>query len=91
MRKENLEEDPEIIKNHLLNEFLQITGIDINSPACCELHRWKYANITRQVGVNYLLDHDNQLAACGDWCIEGRVESAFISANELSKVFVNIL
>ena len=89
--EEHLVEDPEKIKNHLLNEFSQVTGIDINNPAYCELHRWKYANIAKQDGVNYLLDHENQLAACGDWCIEGRVENAFTSANELSKVFVNIL
>lgn len=89
--EEHLEEDPEKVKNHLLAEFSDITGIEINNPSCSELHRWRYANITRQDGANYLLNETNRLAACGDWCVEGRVEGAFISANELSKVFVNIL
>lgn len=30
----------------------------------------------------------NRLAACGDWCVAGRVEGAFLSANALAKQMV---
>lgn len=87
----HIEEDPDKIKKHIMAELSDVTGIEINGPACCELHRWRYANISSQKGNKYLLDEKNQLAACGDWCIEGRVESAFISANTLSAALIDFL
>lgn len=88
---EHIDEDTEKVKQHIIRELSQVTEIDINDPVCFELHRWRYANIGKQDGDKYLIDETNQLAACGDWFIEGRVESAFISANELSEALVNIL
>jgi predicted NAD/FAD-dependent oxidoreductase len=31
-----------------------------------------------------MVDKKNKLAACGDWLIQGRVESAFESANAMA-------
>jgi predicted NAD/FAD-dependent oxidoreductase len=33
----------------------------------------------------YFLDQTNHLAVCGDWCVAGRVEGAFLSALALSE------
>ena len=52
-----------------------------------DLHRWRYANIQRQAGEPCFFDAANQLAACGDWCIEGRVEAAFLSGQALAEKF----
>jgi len=37
------------------------------------------------------MDKQLQLASCGDWCISGRVESAFVSALQLAEAFRNEL
>ena len=57
----------------------------------CEIQRWRYANIGQNVKYKYLLDTNNKLAAIGDWCIKGRIESGFLSANALYKNILNIL
>lgn len=33
-----------------------------------------------QILKKYYIDKSNQLAVCGDWCFQGKVESAFLSA-----------
>ncbi len=36
-------------------------------------------------GPRSLLDAEHRLAACGDWCVYGRVEGAFLSASDLAE------
>jgi predicted NAD/FAD-dependent oxidoreductase len=43
------------------------------------LHRWRYASPGQHRGARSLIDAPHRLAAIGDWCIRGRVESAFLS------------
>lgn len=81
----HIDDDPKLVIEHLLDEALQVTGVDLRSAGHCQLHRWRYANIGRQNGPMFFLDEEAQLAACGDWCVRGRVEAAFSSANDLAK------
>ncbi len=82
----HMEDNSNDIKNHLLNELSDIIHYDARQADHIDLHRWRYANITKQSGENALIDSDNQLAACGDWCIEGRVESAFLSGKFVAEI-----
>lgn len=50
-----------------------------------DLHRWRYANIHKQSGEPALIDMNHRLAAIGDWCIQGRIESAFFSAMQAAE------
>ncbi len=64
------------------------------SPAEAEaalIHRWRYANVERHAGQAFLLDQASGLAACGDWCIAGRVEAAFVSATDLGDALREIM
>jgi predicted NAD/FAD-dependent oxidoreductase len=47
------------------------------------LHRWRYANVGNEESELTLVDDKNRLAACGDWCSEGRVEAAYLSARRI--------
>ena len=51
------------------------------SPNAVELHahRWRFARVTEPAGVPCLVDRSQRVAAAGDWCIDGRVESAYLS------------
>ncbi len=80
----NMEADPETVKTHLLKELAMVTGLKVDHADHIALHRWRYANVAKQSGDESLIDTQNQLAACGDWCIQGRVESAFTSAMHLA-------
>jgi len=48
------------------------------------IHRWRDADVIEAAGQPFLLDEGNQLGACGDWCIGGRVEAAFMSGSKLA-------
>jgi renalase len=55
------------------------------------IHRWRHANVQRPAGSSYLLDRASQLAACGDWCIGGRVEAAYLSGAGLADALREII
>lgn len=80
----HLDDDPDSVTAHLLAEASRISGHDLTAAAHVALHRWLYANLPRQDGPAALIDPGNRLAACGDWCVHGRVEAAFTSATALA-------
>lgn len=73
-------DDREKVMEYLCHETNRIIGHDVNSATHKDLHHWRYANINRQPIQKILIDKDQKLAACGDWCIQGSVESAFINS-----------
>lgn len=82
----NINADIEEIKQQMIEEFKKITDAKNISIKHSDIHRWRYANLGKQNNPEkFLLDFKNQIGACGDWKIQGRVEAGFISANELSK------
>ena len=80
----HMEDDIDYVRGHMLDEASLVTGKDLRSSAHSQVHRWRYANIARQDGPTYFLDEDSGLAACGDWCLRGRIEAAFTSASDLA-------
>ena len=75
----------------LLQELSELLELDMHHAQHISLHRWLYAGVTEAVGQDYLLDVEHQLAACGDWCIEGRIEAAFLSGHSLGMQISRIL
>ena len=71
----------------MISELGRVLKHDMSNAAHVDLHRWLYANIEKQQGGQALIDVNNRLAAIGDWCIKGRVESAFISGRKLGMSF----
>lgn len=84
---ENFDQDNNFIIEKMLTEFYAIKGKI--EPIFIDLKKWKYAhcdqNLTKE---QFYYDKNNHLASCGDWCISGRVESAFTSALALYKELV---
>ncbi|MDE1465784.1 NAD(P)/FAD-dependent oxidoreductase [Spartinivicinus poritis] len=92
---EYLEHDLGWVSDQLLTEFVNLVGLPIPENAHIDIHRWRYAGVNLKNDTNnpvqtkdpFLLDPDQRLAACGDWCLNGDVESAFLSAYELARDF----
>jgi predicted NAD/FAD-dependent oxidoreductase len=80
----HIEDDINVVLEHMLDETSLVTGKDVRSAANSQVQRWRYANIAKQAGPTHFLDERNRLAACGDWCLRGRIEAAFTSANDLA-------
>jgi len=81
---ENINMHDDDVADYLIKETSDVIEQNVAIAVHVDLHRWRYANIGKQYGEKSLLDTDNNLAAIGDWCIKGRIESAFLSARDAS-------
>lgn len=85
----NVERDKAELQTEILTEAGKTTGIDFGDAAYLTIHRWLYAAVSKGAGQPCLADGDLGLIACGDWCLGGRVEGAYLSgkaaANTLLK------
>lgn len=79
----HLEAEPQAAAAMLLAAFREVTGIGAVSPRHIEAHRWRYALVTEPVGQPALFDAASGLGICGDWCLGGKVEAAFLSGRAM--------
>lgn len=80
----HIDDDHGQVLEHLLDQASMVTGRDLQHADYCRLHRWRYANSDRQPEPGFFINETDRLAACGDWCIRGRIEAAFTSADNLA-------
>ena len=89
--KNNFNTKKDTVIEQLLDATSGVTGKAIYNAKHIDVHRWKFANIKKQIIKPPFIDQSNRIAACGDWCIKGRIESAFLSgfdlANEMRNLF----
>ncbi len=83
----HMESDRDWVTAQLIEEASRLTAMDMSSADHCSLHRWRYAIPSASANVDYLFDKTEKLAACGDWCLGGGVEAAFLSADRLFDAF----
>jgi predicted NAD/FAD-dependent oxidoreductase len=69
----------------LLGELEGVMGEKLGDAAYIKLKKWKYANADKQKNELSFVDHAAKLACCGDWCISGRIESAFMSSSRVAE------
>jgi hypothetical protein len=82
---EHVEDDATAVTAELLAEFAALTGIAA-APSYTRAHRWRYALADRPLGEAYLWDADQKLGVCGDWCLGGKLEAAYLSGHGLGIV-----
>ncbi len=82
---ENLEKDTDVIGDILQLETEQILKTNLSPTNYRKVHLWRYAAPVNRAPQSYFLDPLNHLAICGDWCVAGRIEGAFLSAHELAQ------
>ena len=76
---ENAEVDRDKVRDSLLKETFRITGVEASNIIHQDLHRWLYASVSSAPHQACLRDEDKSLTVCGDWCLGGRVENAYLS------------
>lgn len=69
----------------------KLCGIDISKAPHRVLHRWLYASVSTSSKQDALHDPNLGLLACGDWCLGGRVEGAFLSGLAAADSLLNSL
>ncbi len=85
----HIEHEMEELSEQLLTEFVELSGIDKQQITHQKIHRWRYATVHDKSEKLYIIDNKIKLGVCGDWLINGNVESAFLSAKELSDHILN--
>jgi renalase len=80
-----LEDEPAAAARRLLEDLATALGGSLPALLHCDAHRWRHALPETPIGEACLWDPDLRLGACGDWCLEGRVEGAFDSGRRLAQ------
>ena len=72
------------VERILLQTASDLLRHDLSSAPHTALHRWLYSSVRTPVGEPALWDGDASLGLCGDWCLGGRVEGAWLSGTALA-------
>ena len=64
-------------------EFRTVTGAA--APNTLLAHRWRHALVETAIGQPGLWDPATRIGVCGDWCLGGRVEAAYVSGIGLAR------
>lgn len=83
-----LERSPEAVADALLGAFLDVAGARPRPVVHLSAHRWRHARPVAAAEAPPLVDAARGLAACGDWCREGRVEAAWLSGIDLAEALL---
>jgi len=83
--QENFQIADEEVKAVLLDEFWRVTDLRPFTPSSIDVHRWRYAKPLAPLDNRCLFDAISGLGACGDWCLEPRVQGAFLSGCDVAK------
>lgn len=68
----------------LLAAFGEALGERKLAPLARTAHRWRYAAPVAPLGESCLYSAGDGIGVCGDWCLEGRVEAAWLSGRALA-------
>lgn len=78
----HLEDSADRIITALQQTFQSLTGITA-TPDYKRAHRWRYALVQTPLGQPCLWDPAQHLGLCGDWCLAGKLEAAYLSGQAL--------
>jgi renalase len=65
--------------------FAELVDCVVPAPEFTLAHRWLYARPAQAHEWTALADAGLGLYACGDWCLSGRVEGAWLSGQEAAR------
>lgn len=82
---EHLEEPPGEVATMLLAALGQALEGHLPPPDLLQAHRWRYARVSRPLGLPFLWDPATGLGACGDWCLGDRGSHALASGEALAQ------
>ena len=83
--KQHLDLDKEAVIEQLQGAFAELIGCTVPAASFSLAHRWLYARPAAAHQWGVLADTDLGLYACGDWCLSGRVEGAWLSGQEAAR------
>ena len=83
--RQHLDMPKEAVIEHLHGAFAELIGCAVPAPTFSLAHRWLYARPAAAHEWGALSDPDQGIYVCGDWCLSGRVEGAWLSGQEAAR------
>ncbi|WP_122664715.1 NAD(P)/FAD-dependent oxidoreductase [Pseudomonas viridiflava] len=83
--RQHLDMPKEAVIEHLRGAFAELIGCAVPAPTFSLAHRWLYARPAAAHEWGALSDPDLGIYVCGDWCLSGRVEGAWLSGQEAAR------
>ncbi|WP_248806824.1 NAD(P)/FAD-dependent oxidoreductase [Pseudomonas sp. MWU13-2100] len=83
--KQHLDLSKEAVIEQLHGAFAELLHASMPAPVFTLAHRWLYARPAGAREWGALADADLGLYVCGDWCLSGRVEGAWLSGQEAAR------
>lgn len=77
--RRHLEDEPETWIEPMLEAFEAAGAAPLPVTDFVRAHRWRFARVTKPLGVDHLFDADCGVGYAGDACLGSRVEDAFLS------------
>jgi predicted NAD/FAD-dependent oxidoreductase len=69
----------------MIEKFFKLTGINKTKVLFSLNHGWKYSSNSKALNIKSYWNSSLNLGVCADWFVGPRLESGWISANDLSK------
>ena len=83
--RQRLEAAPQAIQQALLARLAWTLGATLPAAAVVKAHRWLHSRVETPLGEPYVADVAAGIYFCGDWCLDARVEAAFLSGDALGR------
>jgi len=83
--KQHIDASREDVIEQLHGAFAELLACPVPAPSFAIAHRWLYARPAGAREWGALSDADLGLYVCGDWCLSGRVEGAWLSGQEAAR------
>lgn len=83
--RQHLDLPREAVIEQLRCAFAELLGCAVPEADFALAHRWLYARPAQGHQWGALADADLGLYVCGDWCLSGRVEGAWLSGRALAR------
>ena len=84
----NLETEKSQVCRELSIAFAEVLNLDLPKPAFELAHRWLYARSEGNCNWGALAAPEKGLYVCGDWCLGGRLENAWISGQQAAQTLL---
>lgn len=75
----HLDDTKQLVQETLIQEVSELLGQVFKQPTQQIIHLWRYANCGINESLESLVDFELNIALCGDWTEQCRVESAYLS------------
>ncbi|MEH6565622.1 MAG: FAD-dependent oxidoreductase [Halopseudomonas sp.] len=87
----HLDDSPEQVIQELTQALAEVLGQRLPDLSFQQAHRWLYARPNETSDWGALAAPDQGLFVCGDWCVGGRLEGAWLSGQQAAKALLERL